>query len=108
MQAAFKLIDPESTDAISTKTIVAKISGFAKFDVDLKLSCEKFCMLISTISSPDEGFNAEKFAEVVEIFERAYGEGATPPFAGDLENELYKTILQSIRDFNASEVSGAK
>ena len=108
MQACYKLIDPESTNAVSTKVVIAKISGFAKFDVDLKLNSEKFCSLVMTLSSLEQVYSAEKFSEVMEKFEAAYAEGATPPFAGDLENEMYKAIMQSIRDFNASELSAAK
>ena len=41
----------------------------------------------------------------MDVFEKAFAEGATPPYAGDLENDTYKAILQAIRDFNTSELS---
>jgi len=58
--------------------------------------------------SVDGVFNEEKFNEILEVIERAFGEGATPPYTGDLENETYKAILQAIRDFGISEMSAAK
>ena len=80
-----------------------KLSGFAKFDVDHKLNIDQFVVFIMNQSNGEGGaFSEEKFNETVEIMEKVYVEGATP-FAGDLENETYKGILQAIRDFNMSE-----
>lgn len=82
--------------------MVAKLSGFAKFDVDHKLNIDQFVVFIMNQSNDSSGFSEAKFNEIVEIMEKVYVEGATP-FAGDLENETYKAILQAIRDFNMSE-----
>ena len=88
--------------------MVAKLSGFAKFDVDHKLNIDQFVVFIMNQSNDSSGFSEAKFNEIVEIMEKVYVEGATP-FAGDLENETYKAILQAIRDFNMSEAQwGAK
>ena len=92
-------------NALSTKAFVAKISGFGKFELDLKLSCDHFCTLVNSICSQDTSFSEDKFNEVMDVFEKAFAEGATPPYAGDLENETYKAILSAIRDFNTSELS---
>lgn len=82
--------------------MVAKLSGFAKFDLDLKLTCEQFCTLVMNYSSGADGsaFSEEKFEEVMDVMEKAFAEGASPPYAGDLENESYKAIIQTIRDLN--------
>lgn len=40
IMACYKVTDPEATNALSTKAFVAKISGFAKFELDLKLTGE--------------------------------------------------------------------
>ena len=82
--------------------MVAKLSGFAKFDVDHKLNVDQFVVFIMNQSTDGSGFSEAKFNETVEIMEKVYVEGATP-FAGDLENGTYKGILQAIRDFNMSE-----
>jgi hypothetical protein len=37
----------------------------------------------------------------MDVMEKTFAEGATPPYAGDLENETYKAIIQAIRDLNA-------
>lgn len=84
--------------------MVQKLSGFAKFELDLKLNGEQFCTLLNNVSVVDGKFSAEKFAEVAEVFEKTFGEGATP-FAGDLENETYKSILTAIREYSTSEMS---
>lgn len=71
MITCYKLADPEATvsfnlflcnrkttkltslilflfqNALSTKAMVAKLSGFAKFDLDLKLTCEQFQTLVA-------------------------------------------------------------
>ena len=81
--------------------MVAKLSGFAKFDLDLKLTCDQFCSLVSNYSAPEAGaFSEEKFDEIMEVMEKAFADGATPPYTGDLENETYKAIIQCIRDLN--------
>ena len=58
--------------------------------------------LVGTLSTDDGAFSEEKFNEIIDVIERAYAEGATPPYAGDLENETYKSILQAIRDMHSS------
>lgn len=75
--------------------MVAKLSGFAKFDLDLKLTCDQFCTLVMNYSRAGDGgaFNEEKFEEIMDVMEKAFAEGASPPFAGDLENETYKAII---------------
>ena len=40
----------------------------------------------------------EKYEQICFIFERAYKE-SQPPFAGDLENETYKSIVNRMRSF---------
>ncbi len=91
-------------NALSTKAFVAKISGFAKFELDLKLTCEQFITLVQTVSTDENNtFNDDKCNEIIEAIEKAFTEG-NPPYAGDLENETYKAILQAIRDFNASDI----
>ena len=50
-------------------------------------------MNISSQGSDNGAFQEDKFNEVVEHLEKAYAEGGSPPFAGDLENETYKGIL---------------
>ena len=80
--------------------MVAKLSGFAKFDLDLKLTCEQFLTLITNYSTPEGAFVDDKFEEIMEVMEKTFAEGATPPYTGDLENETYKAIIQAIRDLN--------
>lgn len=72
---------------------MAKLSGFAKFELDLKLTCDHFATLVNNLSTQDQSFSEEKFNEVMDVFEKAVAEGATPPYAGDLENETYKNVL---------------
>ena len=86
---------------------MAKLSGFAKFEVDIKLTCDSFITLINSICTQESGFSEEKFTELTEVLDKALGEGTTP-YAGDLENETYKAVLQAIRDFNASEMASQK
>lgn len=85
------------------KPLVAKLSGFAKFELDHKLSKQQFIKCMFTIIGNGEAFSQEKNDTICASFTKAYKDG-TPPFAGDLENETYKAILQSFKDFDpASE-----
>ena len=86
--------------------MVAKLSGFAKFEVDIKLTSDQFATLMMNMCAPDGAFNLEKFNELIEVMEKCFTDA--PVYAGDLENETYKAILQHIRDFNTSELSTAK
>ena len=53
------------------EAIVAKLSGFAKFDVKTKISCSNFEEIMNTISTTDEeGLNNETFDTYASIFER--------------------------------------
>lgn len=45
-------------------------------------------------------FNQEKYDKVIDAWSRALGaEASTPPFAGDLENPLYLSIIAGIKSF---------
>ena len=83
--------------------MVAKLSGFAKFDLDIKLSCDSFMQMFNNMCAADQGFKQETFEQLLACMQKAFAEGATPPFAGDLENETYKGILQAIRNLHQSE-----
>ena len=100
------------------KTLVIKLSGFAKFEVDTKITAEQLYDMIVKLShaapSPADGesqeaagadqttgepvFNLDLFSEFVGYFEKALAENS-PPFQGDLENEKYKLLLQNFREF---------
>ena len=46
--------------------MVAKLSGFAKFEVDMKLNSDQMVQLITTLSSPEGGaLNEEKIEEII-------------------------------------------
>ena len=101
IKECYDAADPEKTNAITMKPLVAKLSGFAKFEVDHKLSKEIFTDLICRITGMGESFNQEKFTAVTDALSKAFKEGAVP-FQGDLENETYKEITQVFREFNPS------
>ena len=85
--------------------MIAKLSGFAKFDLDMKLTSDQYFVLINNLCTADgDGFNDAKLAELMETMSKAFVDG-NPPYAGDLENETYKSIVQGIRDLNASEMN---
>jgi len=86
--------------------MVAKLSGFAKFEVDIKLTSDQFATLMMNMCAPDGAIDLDKFNEILSVMEKSFTDA--PVYAGDLENETYKMILQHIRDFNTSELSTAK
>ena len=90
---------------LGMKAIVAKLSGFAKFECDHKMSASQFYELVLKMSSPcEEGsetptFNQELFERVRGVFQRALCDDEVP-FKGDLNNELYLNILACFRAFD--------
>jgi len=99
-------MDADKTGSIGYKSIVMKLSAFAKFDLDTKINKEHFYQIVDGMSrkpasSGEEGateLDEEKYESVCQIFEKAYKEGVAP-FAGDLENETYKAIVNRMRAF---------
>lgn len=94
----FKGADPSCH---GMKAMVNKLSGFAKFELDHKLTASHFCQLIMKLSAEaqEEGeavFSQEKHDRVVTVFRRALREDDCP-FKGDLNNELYLEILAAFR-----------
>ena len=49
--AIYKVIDPESTNSVSYKTFISKLSGFAKFDLDTKIDINQFYKLVEEMGS---------------------------------------------------------
>ena len=46
----------------------------------------------------EDSLDEERYEQICSIFERAYKDGVAP-FAGDLENETYKAILNRLRTY---------
>ena len=100
------LMDTDKTGTVGYKSIIVKISAFAKFDLDTKINKEHFYQIVDGMcrkpaSTGEEGateLDEEKYEQIVGIFEKAYRDGAAP-FAGDLENETYKAIVNRMRAF---------
>jgi hypothetical protein len=80
------------------KYIVQKLSGFAKFELDHKLTKDMLSDIMLALATDEKReFDYDVFENFCGIFEKALVEG-TEPFKGDLENENYKAILQAFRD----------
>ena len=87
-------------NSVSTKTIVQKLSGFGKFEVDHKLTCDQFVALsMDHICKTEEEMEQQQaFENWSSALERAFKE-EKPPFKDDQENEVYKEILDVFRAF---------
>ena len=100
---------------LGMKTMVLKMSGFAKFEVDHKLSQSQFFHLLiklSTVKADAEptsvatekevsvqstiAFSLERYEEMLAIFKKALVDDECP-FKGDLTNETYTQILAALR-----------
>ena len=81
--------------------MVQKLSGFAKFDLDLKINRYQFYKLIEEISSetvPDQAeqkrLNFETFRQISDLFARTFDPATTTaPFDKDLDNPIYQKIV---------------
>jgi hypothetical protein len=97
--------------------LVQKLSNFAKFDLDTKLSRFHFFHLIEEMSVVEtqitrpEGeenggdqvetvlqFNPEMYQKIQNAWTQALTT-AQPPFQGDLENPVYLKIVNGLRSF---------
>ena len=84
---------------MSTKAMVLKLSGFAKFEVDHKFTSDHFYRMVMKLSTLGEEFNQELFEKHCAIFKRSFNE-MQEYFKGNLEDETYKNILAYFRAFN--------
>ena len=51
-------------------------------------------------ATPKKVFNQDQYDAVINAWRAALNvDAATPPFTGDLENPVYLSILQAVRDF---------
>ena len=81
--------------------MVTKLSGFAKFELDTKITKVQFYHLVEEASmvpvapeSEEKQFSEELFNQISENFSKALNpETASPPYSGDLENQTYLKIL---------------
>ena len=93
-------MDADKSNALGYKSIIVKLSGFAKFDLDTKINKDQFQQFVDGMCRKgDSGeLDEEKYEAILQVFERAYRE-PTPPFAGNLEDETYKSIVNRMRSF---------
>ena len=99
-------------DAVGFKALVTKLSGFAKFEVDTKITKLQFFHLVEESATDviegeaaegeeapvSRSFNQDAYNQISDAWEKAI-KGGNPPFAGDLENPCYLRMLQAMRDF---------
>jgi hypothetical protein len=103
--ATFKAADPS---LYGMKAIVNRLSGFAKFELDHKLTVSHFYQIVMKLSEiegeavegeeavPASVFSQEQHDKILDIFRRALVEDECP-FKGDLNNEVYNQILAAFR-----------
>ena len=93
-------MDADKSNALGYKSIIVKLSGFAKFDLDTKINKDQFHQFVDGMCRKgDSGeLDEDKYEAILQLFEKAYRE-PTPPFAGNLEDETYKSIVNRMRSF---------
>ena len=57
IKECYDAADPEKTNALTMKPLVAKLSGFAKFEVDYKMSKDQFTEVIVKLTGMGETLN---------------------------------------------------
>ena len=100
----YSALDPDNTNVVSTKQLVAKLSGFGRFDVDLKLNRKDFVRFVmDTLLSPQPGDSFDPWELHQVIWEltqpSADGKPKPPPFQGRLDEPRYVRITERIRAF---------
>lgn len=87
----------QKTGLVSTKQIVEKLSGIKKFDVDEKLGLPEFTKLLENTCEGD--------TQVVDLLLEHLEEslGGTTIFKDDLENPIYKRLVQVIKEMKKTK-----
>ena len=97
--AVHKAADPS---LYGMKAAVLKLGGFAKFELDHKLNATQFYNLIiklsTTIVEGEAQVNHELCDRLCATFKKAWENGE--PFKGDLNSELYLSILAGFRSWD--------
>ena len=57
IKECYDAADPDKTNALTMKPLVAKLSGFAKFELDHKLTKDQFTDIFLSITGMGETFN---------------------------------------------------
>ncbi len=70
-------MDTEKTGSLGYKSIVLKLSGFAKFDLDTKINREHFYQIVDGMcrEGASGDLDEERYEQICAIFERAYKDG---------------------------------
>ena len=114
----FQLYKEGDPANFAMKTMVNKLSGFAKFELNHEINAQQFCNLVMKMSvapkqhsgegeeadaskEPEMEFSEEKRDNYLSIFKRALIDDECP-FKGDLSNETYNEILAALRAFDPS------
>ena len=66
IKECYDAADPEKTNALTMKPLVAKLSGLTKFEVDHKLTKDQFADIILKIVGTGDKFDAEKYEKTLD------------------------------------------
>ena len=122
----YKAVDTDVTDQLSFKFFVQKLSGFAKYELDTKITKVQFFHLVEHLSQvevPEEGeiqeppaegeeavpktknvFDLETYEKIKQAFETALNPtAATPLYSSDQNNATYLKILNDMKTFDAEK-----
>ena len=58
------MADPEKTNSLTMKPFVAKLSGFAKFEVDHKMSKDGFVTIMQTLVGQGDTWDEDKLVQI--------------------------------------------
>ena len=105
VQKTYRTLDPEGTNVVGTKQLVARLSGFARFDVDLKLSRHDFTRFVMDFlltPQPGDSFDPWELFQVLQDLPPPTTEGKPKPplFQGHLDDPKYMRILERIKAFS--------
>ena len=69
-------IDTDKSNAVGYKGMVAKLSGFAKFELDTKITRDQFHQLVDGMCrNGEQELEEDKYEQICAIFEKAYKDG---------------------------------
>jgi hypothetical protein len=105
VQKTYRTLDPDNTGVVGTKQLVAKLSGFGRFEVDLKLSRQDFTRFVMDFlltPQPGDSFDPWELFQVLQDLPPPTTEGKPKPpiFQGHLDDPKYMRILERIKAFS--------
>lgn len=102
------MLDYDHSGILSSRILVFKLSGFSKFEYDIKMNSDQFAqyfvdyLTTATSSEEEEEISEACLAVFKEVARLEEAKSKQPLFASKLDDPIYIKILDRLRTFSAN------